>query len=109
MQCQQFFAQGGPGFRIEYRLVDRKISPSTDRRAQPYNREVENSGEENAVAAIDRGVFVRENCGRKRCCLRIVMGPMFFLTMLRSAPGGGLFQSHLPSQAESICWFFSRS
>jgi hypothetical protein len=95
MQCQQFFAQGGPGFRIGYRLVDRKISQSTDRRAQPYNRGVENSEEENAVASIDRGSFVRENCRRNRCCFRIVDGANVLPDMLLSALGGGSLPLHL--------------
>jgi hypothetical protein len=88
MQCQQFFAQGGPGFRIGYHLVDRKISQSTDRRAQPYNRGVENSGEENAVASIDRVLSCAKIAGAIAAVFGWWMGPTFFRTMLDSAPEG---------------------
>jgi hypothetical protein len=87
MQCQQFFAQGGPGFRIGCHLVDRKISQSTDRRAQPYNRGVENSGEENAVASIDRVLSCAKIAGATDAVFGWWMEPMFFLTMLDSALG----------------------
>ena len=79
---------------------------------QTYNRGVENSGEENALAAIDRGSFVRENCRRNRCCFRIVHGanvrPDHASQRARSALGGGSLPSHLAILGGFALLVFSR-
>jgi hypothetical protein len=78
-----------------------------DRRAQSYNLGVENSGEENAVVSIHRVLSSAKIAGAINAVSGLLMGAMFWLTMILAARGAGSLRSHLAIVGASALPVFS--